>query len=76
MSAMNAGVAARSRVVDGADERVFEGMVAAMLAALWDGRRPEDVDLAGIGFTPGQIARHFTAAEREAKWRHAVARSS
>lgn len=73
MSGINAGVIARSRVTD---DRVFEGMAAAILSALWQDRAPGDVDLAGLGFDPGQIARHRDAATREARNRHAAARSS
>lgn len=70
-AAINAGVIAQSRVVE---DRLFEGMVAAILSALWQDRAPEDVDLAGLGFQPDQIARHRDAATREARNRHALAR--
>lgn len=72
MIGINAAVAARSRVEG---DRVFDSMVSAILSALWEGRPPEDVDLAGLGFEPAAIARHRDAATREARDQHDAARA-
>lgn len=73
MSGINAAVVARARVEE---DRVFDSMTLSILSALWEGRPPESVDLAGLGFTPADIARHFDAAAREARNRHAAARAA